>query len=87
MFYEDRFIVIGVGALFIVLGIAAVIWGVKEEKAYYNGLAMKFGDMREFVERSPHHPQPLALKIGGWISIAVGVVMICTAVFSILLKG
>ena len=73
---QDFFMLMGVGGLFIILGIGSVIWGVVEEKHYYNALAEKPGDIREFLDRSPHHPQPAALRIGGWIAIAVGVVLL-----------
>ncbi len=76
MLYEDSATLMGVGGVFIVLGIAAVVWGIREEKGYYRALASHRGDVREFLERRPVRPQPLALKIGGWIAIAVGVVLL-----------
>jgi len=65
----------GVGALFMLLGIGSVIWGRVEEKRYYNTLAERPGDTREFLEHSPRRPQPAALRTGGWIAIAVGIVL------------
>lgn len=73
---RDFFTLMGVGGLFILLGIGSVIWGVVEEKHYYNALAEKPGDIREFLERMPPRPQPAALRIGGWIAIAVGLVLL-----------
>jgi hypothetical protein len=66
------------GGLFIVIGLAIVIWGRREEKSYYNALAKRPGDTREFMEHWPQRPQPGALKVGGWIAIAIGVVMTTT---------
>ena len=75
----DCFILIGVGGLFIILGVAAIIWGKREEKDYYNALSARH-DLREFMEHWPQRPQPGALKIGGWIAIAVGLLVLATGV-------
>jgi len=65
----------GMGGLFILLGLGAIIWGRSEEKSYYDSLSSR-PDTREFLERWPHRPQFGALKIGGWIAVAIGVLMI-----------
>ena len=78
MLYQDCFILMGVGGLFIVLGLAAVIWGRREEKSYYNSLSARPGDLREYVDHWPQRPQPGALKIGGWIAITIGVITLVT---------
>ena len=72
---HDWFILMGMGGLFILLGIAAIIWGRSEEKSYYDSLSTR-PDVREFLEHWPQRPQPVALKIGGWIAVAVGLVML-----------
>ena len=77
----DRWVLIGMGCLFIILGIAAIIWGSSEEKNYYNGLSSR-PDTREFMERWPQRPQFGALKIGGWIAIAVGLLMLGWGIIS-----
>ena len=71
---HDWFVLIGMGALFILFGLAAIIWGRSEEKSYYDSLSTHT-DTREFLEHWPQRPQFGALKIGGWIAIAVGLVM------------
>jgi len=63
------------GLVFIALGIGAVIWGKKEEKSYYDSLTTRT-DLREYFDHWPMRPQPGALKIGGWIAVAVGLIMI-----------
>ena len=78
MVSRDCFILMGIGWLFIIIGLAAIIWGQREEKSYYNALATRRGDTREFMEHWPPRPQPGALKTGGWIAIAIGVVMFVT---------
>jgi len=71
---HDYFVLIGMGALFILLGLAAIIWGRSEEKSYYDSLSSRT-DAREFLEHWPQRPQFGALKIGGWIAGAIGVLM------------
>lgn len=71
---HDYFVLIGMGALFILLGLAAIIWGRSEEKSYYDSLSSRT-DAREFLEHWPQRPQFGALKIGGWIAIAIGALM------------
>ena len=74
---RDLFVLMGMGALFILLGLAAIVWDKREEKSYYNSLSTSTRlDIREFLERRPRRPQFGALKIGGWIAIAIGVLMI-----------
>jgi len=74
---KDWLVLMGIGGFFILLGLAAIVLGKKEEKSYYNSLsASTRPDTREFLERWPQRPQFGALKIGGWIAIAIGVVMI-----------
>lgn len=71
----DYYILMGMGGLFILLGIASMFWGKGEEKSYYNALSTR-SDMREFLEHEPERPEPGALKIGGWIAMAIGLLML-----------
>ncbi len=77
--HGDWFILIGMGGLFILLGLAAFIWGKREEKGYYNSISTR-PDAREFLEHEPERPEPGALKIGGWIAIAAGLLMLVAGV-------
>ena len=72
---HDWFILMGMGGLFTLLGLAGIIWGKREEKTYYDSLSTHT-DLREFLEHRPQHPQPVALKVGGWIAVAVGLLML-----------
>lgn len=63
-----------VGGVFIALGLLGLAWGRHEERRYYDALTAK-ADLREFFTRWPFRPEPGALKAGGWIAIAVGVVV------------
>ena len=73
--FYDWFILMGMGGLFILLGLAAIIWGKSEEKSYYDSLSARH-DAREFLEHRPQRPQPVALKIGGWIAVTVGLLIL-----------
>ncbi len=74
----DWYILLIVGGVFVILGIAAVIWGIREEKKIFEELS-KMPDLREF---SMEHiePQPGALKIGGWIASGLGLIMIIVGI-------
>jgi hypothetical protein len=74
----DWYILLIIGGVFIVLGIAAVIWGIREERKLFEELSRK-PDLREF---SLEHiePQPGALKIGGWIASGLGLIMIIVGI-------
>jgi hypothetical protein len=76
----DYFIVMGVGGLFIILGLAAIVWGRREEKTYFDSLSEHSSDLREFVNHWPQRPQPGASKIGGWIAIAIGALMLVVGI-------
>ncbi len=72
----DYLILMGVGGFFLVLGIVLITWGRGEEKGYYDATATHL-DMREYLERdSSEHPGLGAPKVGGWIAIAIGLVMV-----------
>ena len=71
----DCFILMGMGGFFAILGIILIILGKGEKKAYYDSLAGR-PDAREFLERWPERPRVGSLKIGGWVALAVGLVLV-----------
>jgi len=73
--HNDWLILMGMGGLFVLLGLGAIIWGRSEEKSYYDSISTR-NDTREFVERWPRRPQFGALKIGGRIAVAIGVLLV-----------
>lgn len=75
MSYSEWWIFAGIGGLFIILGIIAIVWGNKEESDYYTNISGRV-DVREYVNRSPFRPEPGALKIGGIICLAIGIVLL-----------
>ncbi len=85
MLIRDSSILIGVGGLFLVIGILMYTWGKREEDSYYSEVAKRPGDTREFMEHWPPRPQPGALKIGGVIAISLGgVLLVAGGVFCLL---
>ena len=73
--HRDWLVLMGMGVLFNLLGLGSILWGKSEEKNYYSAISHR-PDVREFLEHWPPRPQPVALKIGGVIATAVGIVLI-----------
>ena len=71
----DCFILMGVGGGFLILGLVGIFWGRHEDKSYFNSLTAR-PDMREFMSHWPERPQPGAVRTGGWIAAAIGVIML-----------
>jgi len=78
MTYHELMITIIIGGAFIILGIIAFMIGRREAKSYYANESLKI-DVREFLYHFPWRPEPDALRIGGKIAIAVGVVTLLLA--------
>ena len=76
MLQGDWVILLVVGGVFVILGLASIFWGKREEKSYFDTIATRTDDLREFMEHWPQRPQPGALKIGGWIAITIGVILL-----------
>ena len=72
---RDWLIVLSMGGVFLLLGLATILRGKGEEKSYYDAISTR-PDVREYVEHEPHRPEPEALKIGGWIAIAIGLLLV-----------
>ncbi len=67
----DFLIVCMLGVFFLLLGIAAFLWGRYEEKDYYKAISTR-SDVREYIEHTPERPEPGGLKIGGLIAVLLG---------------
>ena len=74
------------GGVFIILGFIGIMWGIREEKRIFEALSKK-PDLREFTLRHVESPQPGALKIGGWIAIVLGVLLLAAGIIICLLNG
>lgn len=72
---SDWLILLVISGLLILLGLGGVIWGKVWQKSYYNSISQR-KDMREFLEHLPERPEPGAIRVGGWLAIAIGLAMI-----------
>jgi hypothetical protein len=72
---HDLVVIWIISGVFILLGVVGIIWGKKEEGTYYGSISDHV-DVREYLEHSPDRPEPNALRTGGKISIAVGIVVL-----------
>ena len=70
----DWLILVIIGGVFLFLGAVALFWGRYEEKRIFARLAEQH-DLREFTLKHVESPQPGALKLGGWLGLALGVVL------------
>lgn len=75
----ETIILMAVGGGFILLGIISILWGRYEEKRLFEALSEK-RDLREFSLKHVETPQPGALRIGGWIAIAVGALLLLVGI-------
>ena len=75
----DWYILLIIGGVFIILGIGGIIWGIREEKRVFEALSQK-PDLREFSLKHIESPQPGALKIGGWIAVGIGLILLIVGI-------
>ena len=75
----DWYILLIVGGVFVILGILGIIWGIREEKKVFEALSQK-PDLREFTLKHIETPQPGALKIGGWIAVGLGLILLVVGI-------
>jgi glycerol-3-phosphate acyltransferase PlsY len=78
MNHQDLFVTAIIGGSFVILGFIGFFWGRREEGAWWSSVSKKI-DVREFIERDPGRTEPNALRTGGKISIAVGIVILLIA--------
>ena len=67
-----------IGAVFMILGLIGFLWSGREEGAWYTSISKKI-DVREFLDHSPGRQEPNALRTGGKICIAVGLIILLIA--------
>jgi hypothetical protein len=72
---NDLIILMIIGGVFTLLGLGALFWGKSEEKRYFETISSR-QDTREFLEGWPRRPQFGSLQTGGWIAIAIGIIML-----------
>ena len=68
-----------IGGVFILLGVAVILWDWIEKNGYLSSISHHL-DTREYLDGWPHRPQFGALKTGGWLAIILGIVMLVLGV-------
>jgi len=71
----DNFIIMGMGGFFLILAIIFFLWARGEERGLNYGLSQR-RDLREFLTRWPMRVEPGALRVGGWLSVIIGLLLI-----------
>lgn len=71
----DSYVMMGIGGFFLILGIISFLWARGEERGLNHSLSQR-PDLREFLTRWPSRIEPGALRVGGWILVAMGLVLI-----------
>lgn len=79
-------VLMGVGGGFIILGLIGIFWGRREDRSYFDSLSGR-SDLREFVEHWPVRSQSGALKLGGWLAMAIGLILLVAGIILWLLGG
>jgi hypothetical protein len=72
---RDILIIFIIAGIFLFLGLIGFLWSRREEGAWWGSVA-EHVDVREFFDHTPGRPEPNSLRIGGKISIAVGIVLL-----------
>jgi len=70
--------ILGLGIFFIVFGLASLFWDRRERNAYYNSQLTK-KDVKEFITHEPERRWLNAWRIGGRISLILGILLIIAA--------
>jgi 3-deoxy-D-manno-octulosonic-acid transferase len=74
---QDNYqVVLGLGAFFILLGIVFILWNRREKNKYYNSILLTRRDIQETITREHERFWLHAWRIGGWISLIVGMVLL-----------
>jgi hypothetical protein len=74
---QDNYqVVLGLGAFFILLGIVFILWNRREKNKYYNSILLTRRDIQETITREHERFWLDAWRIGGWISLIVGMVLL-----------
>jgi hypothetical protein len=78
--YPDGFVLLIMGIVFTAIGLGILGWSRWAERRYDDNLVSRT-DMREFIESTPERSGYGALRMGGFICIIVGAVLLGIAAF------
>lgn len=68
------------GGVFVLLGIIFIFWNRREKNRYYNSILLTRRDIKETITREHERFWLQAWRIGGWISLTVGIVLLIIGV-------
>lgn len=71
----DSYIIMGMGAFFIILGFSVMLWARGKAKGYGDILSRR-EELRSFLGYWPEFIDPGALRVGGLMFAAVGVALL-----------
>jgi hypothetical protein len=67
--------ILGLGVVFILLGVVFTLWSKRERNKYYNSIILTKRDVKEFMTHDPERPWLSAWNIGGTISLIIGIIL------------
>jgi hypothetical protein len=73
-------VLLGMGGFFVLLGILFILGNKREKKKYYNSILLTRRDIQEIITHEHERFWLHAWKIGGWISLTVGIVLLIIGV-------
>lgn len=73
---QTEWLLAGTGLGFVILGLVLILIGRSDENEYFTSLTER-SDVRRYIEGRTI-PEFLSLKVGGRVSIAVGLVLMVT---------
>jgi hypothetical protein len=69
-------VILGMGGFFVFLGIIFILWNKREKQRYYNSILLTRRDIKETITHEHERFWLHAWQIGGWISLAIGIVLL-----------
>jgi len=73
-------VILGMGGFFVFLGVIFILWNRREKNKYYNSILLTRRDIKETITHEHERFWLHAWKIGGWISLIVGIVLLIIGV-------
>ena len=70
----DWQIMVILGGVFLIIGLGLLFGCGREENDYYDAISSRH-DLREFVSHDPERAEPGSLKVGGWIALVLGLIV------------
>ena len=69
-------VILGMGGFFVLLGIIFILGNRREKRKYYNSILLTRRDIKETITHEHERFWLQAWRIGGWISLIVGIVLL-----------